>query len=85
MMSEITRGVIAMPYKMAMSTEISRTQYYHRANSLLKERDEIHKALHDLIRDLEMRSTFKLGDDRGVVDCGNGVYMRAKKALGELE
>lgn len=84
-MSEITRGVITMPYKMAMSTEISKSQYYRRANSLLKERDAIHKALHDLIRDLEMRSTFKLGEDRGVVDCGNGVYMRAKEALGELK
>lgn len=40
-------------------------------------------ALRDLIRDLEMRSNLKTGSDKGVVNCGHGVYMRAKKVLGE--
>jgi hypothetical protein len=43
------------------------------------------KALYDLIRDLEMRSNLKRGDDKGVVDCGNGVYRQALMALGELK
>lgn len=42
-------------------------------------------ALRDLIRDLEMRSNLKTGSDKGVVDCGHGVYMRAKKVLGETK
>ncbi|MBC7201891.1 MAG: hypothetical protein H5U29_00005 [Pusillimonas sp.] len=43
------------------------------------------KALHDLIRDLEMRSNLKTGSQEGVVDCGQGVYMQALRALGELD
>lgn len=42
-------------------------------------------ALRDLIRDLEMRSNLKTGNDKGVVDCGHGVYMRAKRILGEMK
>lgn len=45
---------------------------------------ELRQALHDLVRDLEMRSALKEGREQGVVDCGNGVYMKAKAALGEL-
>lgn len=44
----------------------------------------LRQALHDLVRDLEMRSAWKEGKEQGVVDCGNGVYMKAKAALGEL-
>lgn len=45
----------------------------------------IKKALKDLIQDLEQRSTWKEGRDKGVVDCGNGVYMQAKRALGDFK
>lgn len=45
---------------------------------------ELRQALHDLVQDLEMRSKWKEGSSHGVVDCGNGVYMQAKAALGEL-
>lgn len=34
-------SVINMPYEMAMSTELSRRQYYNRARSLLKELKEL--------------------------------------------
>lgn len=44
----------------------------------------LRQALHDLVRDLEMRSKWKEGSSHGAVDCGNGVYMKAKAALGEL-
>ena len=44
----------------------------------------LRQALHDLVRDLEMRSKWKEGSNHGVVDCGNGVYMKAKAELGEL-
>lgn len=46
--------------------------------------EELRQALHDLVHDLEMRSKWKEGSSHGVVDCGNGVYMKAKAALGEL-
>lgn len=42
-------------------------------------------ALHDLVLDLEMRAQWKEGSEQGVVACGQGVYMRAKRALGEIE
>src|SRR4051812_9300103 len=34
-----------------------------------------------LVADLEQRSNMKPGDDKGVVACGNGVYVGAKAAL----
>jgi len=43
------------------------------------------EALRDLIEDLELRSNLKRGRDHGTVDCGQGVYERAKRALGELD
>lgn len=43
------------------------------------------KALRDLIEDLELRSKLKRGEDRGAVDCGQGAYERAKRALGEWD
>lgn len=43
------------------------------------------EALRDLVRDLEMRSNLKPGDEKGVVDCGHGVYMQAKRVLGEAQ
>lgn len=45
---------------------------------------QVQDALKNLIDDLEMRSLWKNGRDKGVVDCGNGVYINAKRALGEL-
>lgn len=78
-MTDMTRAVITMPYELAMCSPLARKQYHSRANSLLKDYDELHKALYDLIRDLEMRGK------QGVVDCGNGVYVQAKRALGELK
>ena len=50
-------------------------------NSLQDHNKKLHQALSDLVHDLEQRSNMKLGDDRGVVDCGHGVYIRAKSIL----
>lgn len=44
-MSEITRGVIRMPYELAMSDEFSRFQFYARANEVLDELDALRAAL----------------------------------------
>lgn len=42
-------------------------------------------ALYNLVRDLEQRSKLKEDDDdKGIVDCGDGVYMKAKMVLGEV-
>ncbi len=40
-------------------------------------------ALTELIADLEMRANLKSGRKKGVVECGHGVYIRAKHALGQ--
>ncbi len=41
-MSEVMdQGVIGMPYEMALGCEVSRRQYYSRANAVLAERDAL--------------------------------------------
>lgn len=43
-MSELMdRAVIGMPYEMAMADELSRRQFYARAQALLAERDALNK------------------------------------------
>ena len=42
---------------------------------------ELLSALKLLVEDLELRSTFNPGSKNGVVDCGHGVYERAKRAI----
>lgn len=42
---------------------------------------ELLAALDYVIRDIELRSNFKRGDQKGLVDIGNGAYMQAKAAL----
>ena len=46
---------------------------------------ELQSSLSDVVGDLEMRSHLKRGEDYGLVDVSNGVYMRAKHALGEID
>lgn len=46
-MSEITRAVIQMPYDMAMDGEISRQQFYNRAQTLLAEFDTLAQRLQE--------------------------------------
>ena len=46
---------------------------------------ELHSSLSEVVGDLEMRSHLKRGEDYGLVDVSNGVYMRAKHALGEID
>jgi len=41
-------------------------------------------ALDAVIKDLEFRADMKRGDEKGIVDVGQGVYMQALKALGRL-
>lgn len=43
--------------------------------------DELLEALAKLVEDLEMRSNWKRGDDKGVVDCGHSVYLKARAAI----
>lgn len=50
-----------------------------------KECENMKKALKDLIQDLEQRSTWREGEYKGVVDCRHGVYMQAKRALGDFK
>jgi hypothetical protein len=42
---------------------------------------ELVEAFSYVIRDLEMRSHLKRGDEKGVVDIGHGAYEKAKAAL----
>ena len=46
---------------------------------------QLESRLSEVIADLEMRSHLKRGEEYGVVDVSNGVYMRAKDALGQLD
>ena len=46
---------------------------------------ELKARLSEVVADLEMRSYLKRGEEYGLVDVSNGVYMRAKKALGQLD
>jgi len=52
---------------------------------LVKERDELKAALTYVIKDLELRSTFKMGNAKGLVDIGDGAYMQAKRALKQVD
>lgn len=45
-------GVLNMPYEMAMSSELSRTQYYQRAQQAIKKLDELEELLSDRQSDL---------------------------------
>jgi hypothetical protein len=42
---------------------------------------ELFVALDYVIRDLELRSNLKCGDEKGEVDIGHGAYLQAKAAL----
>jgi hypothetical protein len=42
---------------------------------------DLFEALSYVIRDLELRSNLKLGEEKGEVDIGHGAYMQAKSAL----
>lgn len=46
-MSEITRGVIGMPYEMAMESELSRRQFYNIAQGLLAQNETLTKIFSD--------------------------------------
>ena len=50
-------------------------------NKLRDQRNELLEALTKLVEDLEMRSNWKRGDDKGVVDCGHSVYLKARAAI----
>lgn len=56
-MSEITRGVMGMPYEMAMGNELSRRQFYDIAREVYAENERLQKssdhwkAMHDAALD----------------------------------
>lgn len=67
-MSEVMdQAVIGMPYEMALGCEVSRRQYYSRANAVLAERDALAaeaQALREEVAALRMaRDDFKLERD----------------------
>lgn len=45
--------------------------------------ERLAKSLKEIIDDLETRSDWKEGTQKGVVDIGQGVYLRGKAALAE--
>lgn len=53
-------------------------------SSELVDATKITKALKALIEDLELRAGMKRGDEKDVVDVGQGVYIQAKDALATL-
>ena len=63
-MSEMTRAVIQMPYDMAMDGEISRQQFYNRAQTLLADFDTLAQRLQ------EAESALQLFVDLGVTPGG---------------
>lgn len=57
-MSEVTdRGVIGMPFEVAMSSELSRRQFYSRAQSFLAERDQASATIAELRAEVERLNT----------------------------
>lgn len=50
-MSEITRGVMGMPYEMAMESELSRRQFYSIAKEVCAERDALKAECEGLRKD----------------------------------
>ena len=57
----------------------------NKSRRLEAERDALRKALDYVIRDLEMRSNLKRGEEKGLVDIGDGAYQQAKAALAATE
>lgn len=49
-MSEITKGVIGMPFELAMGSELSRRQFHSAAQELLAENLALHKVARELRR-----------------------------------
>lgn len=49
------------------------------------QRDELLEVLIKLVEDLERRANWKSGEEKGVVDCGHGVYIAARAAIAKVE
>lgn len=58
-------GIIGMPFKLAMSSELSRRQFYSRAQAVLVERDQLRAEVEEMRKDAE-RLDFMI-DERAVI------------------
>jgi hypothetical protein len=63
--------------------------YFYKAAAELRRQhallEEMAGAMDYVVRDLEVRSQWKEGVDKGVVDIGDGAYQQAKAALAKWE
>lgn len=51
----------------------------------INQRKRLHDALAELIADLELRADLKImPEERGIVDCSDGIYVKCKDLLGQL-
>lgn len=80
-MSIMTRGIIGMPYKIAMNSELSRRQFYSHAQVLLAEYDQLKAENEALRKDAERLNWLTAqgeieqpgqGDVRGYIDKAMG-------------
>lgn len=78
----IKRGLIADGVVDERSIEDASPEFLW--SSELVDATKITKALKALIKDLELRAGMKRGDEKDVVDVGQGVYIQAKDALATL-
>ena len=77
------------PEAVRLADELDKTlDFQSRAWRAAKELRRLHEvnaelveALDYVIRDLELRSNLKRGDEKGEVDIGHGAYMQAKAAI----
>lgn len=69
-MSEIIRGVICMPYALAMSSEISRRQFHTCAQALIADRDQLEAEVQRLTKavGLQVIRRFVGDDDQKYID-----------------
>jgi hypothetical protein len=75
------------PEALRLADEFDATKSYMGAKAaaelrrLHKVNAELVEALDYVIRDLELRSNLKRGDEKGEVDIGHGAYTQAKAAI----
>lgn len=81
-MSIMTRGVIAMPYKLAMNSDLNRRQFYSHAQVLLAENEALRKDYERLVfcTSHPEQQFFQGESGWGVMDCADGLSIPFKDA-----
>jgi len=81
-MSELMdRGIIGMPFEMAMSNELSRTQFYGRAQALFTECEQLRTQV-DTLRGL-LQESVDLNNHHSITDLTDPVRVRIEAALAQ--